>query len=267
MSAPKPNPEAGKQLRAARLRVRLSTREVESLSRRFAEKKNNHEYCISHAWLTDVENGEFTPGPYKLSTLSHIYNFNCFKAFGIEISQAGKQILSPGLPRTHLVGGALEEAAQTISAPTELRDQVQFEQTNLVARMFQSWGEIPVGLLPQMNLQNSLCGYIGLEDYTLYPLIRPGSFVHIDARQKKIKTGTWRNEFDRPIYFVELRNGYVCSYCELDGSQLLLLPCPQSGIQVRHVRYPGEAEVVGRVTAVSMSIAGMPSRPGDSKGR
>jgi hypothetical protein len=79
--------------------------------------------------------------------------------------------------------------------------------------------------------------------------------VHIDARQKKIKTGTWRNEFDRPIYFVELRNGYVCSYCELDGSQLLLLPCPQSGIQVRHVRYPGEAEVVGRVTAVSMRIA------------
>ena len=123
--------------------------------------------------------------------------------------------------------------------------------------MFESWGEIPLTLLEQMDLRNSLYGYIGIEDYTLYPHIRPGSFVQIDGRQRKIRRGCWQNEFDRPIYFVELRDSYVCSWCELDGSQLILIPSPQSRGQARHVRYPGDAEVVGRVTAVTMRIADM----------
>jgi len=37
-------------------------------------------------------------------------------------------------------------------------------------------------------------------------LIRPGSFVEIDAQQNKIQSGKWENEFRRPIYFVELRD-------------------------------------------------------------
>ena len=113
-----------------------------------------------------------------------------------------------------------------------------------------------------MDLRHCLCGYIGIEDFTLYPLIRPGSFVEIDARQNKVKSGSWQNEFERPIYFVELRNAYVCSWCELDGNHLILIPCPQSRGQVRQVRYPTEADIVGRVTAVTMRIAEMEgSRP------
>ena len=103
--------------------------------------------------------------------------------------------------------------------PLELRRNVDLAKTNLVSRMFDAWGGIPVALLQQMNLRECLCGYIGLEDYTLYPLIRPGSFVEIDERQSRVKPGNWQNEFDRPIYFVELRNGYACSWCELNGSQ------------------------------------------------
>jgi hypothetical protein len=121
--------------------------------------------------------------------------------------------------------------------------------------MVETWGEIPVALLHQLDLRNCLCGYVGLEDYTLYPLIRPGSFVEIDERQNKVKPGTWQNEFDRPIFFVELRDGYACSWCELDGNQLLLIPYPQSRRQIRQVRYPAEADIVGRVTAVTMTIA------------
>ncbi len=81
------------------------------------------------------------------------------------------------------------------------------------------------------------------------------SFVEIDARQNKVRPGNWRNEFDRPVYFVELRNGYACSWCELDGNQLILVPCPQSRVQIRHVRYPTDGDIVGRVTAVTMCIA------------
>jgi hypothetical protein len=90
----------------------------------------------------------------------------------------------------------------------------------------------------------------------MYPFLRPGSFVEIDSRQKKIKTiGSWQSEFDRPIYFVELRDSYVCSWCELDSGHLMLVPCPQSRGQIRQVRYPADADIVGRVTAVTMRIA------------
>ena len=265
MFASTPSPEAGRRLRAERLRVRLSTREVARRSQIIAKQRSNQEYCISHAWLTEVENGKFMPGIFRLHSLSLIYGrrFDELVAFyGINIRDIGKELLPLGLPRTHLIGPTLEETRQTILAPIELRAKVQLEKTNLVSRMFESWGQVPIALLQQMDWRNSLYGYIGLEDYTMYPFLRPGSFVEIDSRQKKIKTtGTWQNEFDRPIYFVELRESYVCSWCEVDSGHLMLVPCPQSRGQIRQVRYPGDADIVGRVTAVTMRIAASQDEP------
>src|SRR2546425_6346623 len=37
----------------------------------------------------------------------------------------------------------------------------------------------------------------------------------------------------RPIYFVELRNGYVCSWCQVDQGQLIVIPHPHSHQDVR----------------------------------
>jgi hypothetical protein len=99
-------------------------------------------------------------------------------------------------------------------------------------------------------------GYIGLEDYTLHPLIRPGSLVQIDSSQRKISTEKWKTEFDRPIYFVELRDGYVCSWCQVDHGQLIIIPHPQSPQDVRRFDYPSQAEIIGRVTGVAMRIVG-----------
>lgn len=84
----------------------------------------------------------------------------------------------------------------------------------------------------------------------------PHSLVQIDARQTKIKKD-WQNEFDRPIYFVDLRDTYMCSWCEVDGNQLVLIPSPQSRRPSKRVRYPGDADVVGRVTVVTMPLADM----------
>jgi hypothetical protein len=98
-------------------------------------------------------------------------------------------------------------------------------------------------------------GYIGMQDHTLDPIIRPGSFVQIDSRQRTVPPVNWHDEHDRPVFFFELRDRYVCSWCELHGSQLILVPTPQSRGQARHVRYPDDATIVGRVTAVAMRIA------------
>jgi len=181
-----PSPEAGKRLRAERLRARLSTRAVQRLSQQIAqEKDNNQDYYISHGWLTEVENGKFTPSIYKLYTLSLIYKCNILKImgfFGIDPVDAASEQRLVGLPHTHLIGSDLELPGQTIVLPVELRKNVELTRTNLVSRMFETWGQIPVALLQQLDLRRCLCGYIGLEDYTLYPLIRPGSFVEIDEQ-------------------------------------------------------------------------------------
>jgi hypothetical protein len=97
-------------------------------------------------------------------------------------------------------------------------------------------------------------GYVGTEDFTLFPLVRPGSFVQIDPNQKKVTRGSWQSEVDRPIYFIELRESYACSWCEAREGSLLLIPSAQARRPVREVRFPGDAEIVGRVTAVSMRI-------------
>ena len=251
--------DAGKRLRAARKRLCLSTREVEHLSREIALKMNAPDFFISRTWLGDVEAGKLRINIYRLQSLSLIYRLgldDILSFFGVDIRDAGTEQKLVGLPHTYLVTPALGGAQSTLMAPVELREKVDFGNTNLVSRMFESWGEIPVALLQHMDWRNSLYGYIGIEDRTLYPMLRPGSFVQIDSQQTKIQPHGWHDEFERPIYFVELRdNLYVCSWCEVDGSQLVLLPSAQSGKKARHVRYPGDADIVGRVTAVTMCIA------------
>ena len=261
MLAPTSATDAGKRLRAARKRLRLSTREVADLSREIALKKNAPDYFISRTWLCDVEAGKFKLNIYRLKSLSLIYRLGLdeiLSFFGVDIRDAGTEQALVGLPHTYLVTPTLGGAPSTLVAPLELREKVDFASTNLVSRMFESWGEIPVALLQHMDWRNSLYGYIGIEDRTLYPMLRPGSFVKIDSQQTNVLPGGWHDEFERPIYFVELRdNLYVCSWCEVNDSQLVLLPSAQSGKKSRQVRYPGDADIVGRVTAVTMYIAGM----------
>jgi aromatic ring-cleaving dioxygenase len=72
--------------------------------------------------------------------------------------------------------------------------------------------------------------------------------VQIDASQRKIGPEKWKTEFDRPIYFVDFRTGYVCSWCQVDRDQLIVIPHPHSYQNVRRFDYPSEAEIVGRVT-------------------
>jgi hypothetical protein len=99
----------------------------------------------------------------------------------------------------------------------------------------------------------TIYGYIGLQDRSMYPLIRPGSFVEIDTRQNKLALNAWRTEYERPIYFIELRHGYSCGWCDLQGKQLLLIPHQSSPVSVRHFTYPKEAEIVGRVKKFTTS--------------
>ena len=52
---------------------------------------------------------------------------------------------------------------------------MQIEKTELLSRMVETWGEIPIGFIQHMGIHKNLYGYIGTEDRSLYPLIRPGA--------------------------------------------------------------------------------------------
>ena len=67
-------------------------------------------------------------------------------------------------------------------------------------KMIETWDEAPL-VLQLMAGFDALYGYVGMDDYTLYPFVRPGAFVRIDPRQNKIPSVGWHGDYDRPIFF------------------------------------------------------------------
>ncbi len=259
MLAPSSSSVAGQRLRAKRERLHLSIRRVEEISQKIAEETNDPAFYVSHNWVSDLENGKSKPRLTKFQSLSLIYECDIneiLSLFGLNISDLGKERGLIALPHTHLSGLTVARPEPIVAPSLKLPENLPLERTTLVNRMLQGLGEMPLFLLQQAGLRDVLYGYVGTEDYTLDPLIRPGAFVQIDPRQNKVTKGVWPSEHDRPVYFVELRdNRYACSWCAIEGSRLLLVPAPKSQVPIRNLRYPQDAEIVGRVTGVAMRIA------------
>jgi transcriptional regulator with XRE-family HTH domain len=257
----------GEQLRELRNRLGVTTREVEEFSRSIAEDRQNEEFYISNAWLTQLENKNSVPSIYKLYSLSVIYRtkFNdLLMVFGIDLTATSRYQLALPLQNTHLASFEPLNPAKSITFPIRFDKSFNLETTSLIARMVEVWGEVPIALIQKLDVRHCQYGYIGMQDYTMYPLLRPGSFVQIDNQPTRMQAATWRTEFDRPIYFVELRDGYACSWCEVRGSQLTLIPHPLSGCTIRQFVYPSEAEIIGQITGVAMRLIpseGEPDEP------
>ena len=250
------NPESGKRLRAERERLGLSLRDVEALSHSIAERWQNFDYNIAHTSLADIENGKWPPTLHRLYTLSVIYGRDYDRLAsmcGVPVGEVLKEHRKLALPRTYLIGPVPEVHKSTALSAVELREKLRAERTNLLPKIIETWDEVPL-VLQQMDGSSPLYGYIGMDDNTLHPFIRPGAFVRIDPRQKKIPALDWHSDHDRPIFFVELRERYVCSWCEMHDGRLILIPSHESKRRAQHVRYPAEATIVGRVTGVTMEL-------------
>jgi transcriptional regulator with XRE-family HTH domain len=245
------------RLRELRSRLDITTREVAQQSQRIAEAKGNPEFYISNAWLTKLENTDSVPSIHKLVSLSVIYRVKfseLLMLFGVDLEDIGKHQLEIPSPQTHLIALEAGDPETMITLPIQLDPGTNFNGTNLLSRMVQQWGELPFAVIQHLNVRHSHYGFIGLQDFTLYPLLRPGSFVQIDPRARKIQPYLWRTEFDRPIYFLELRDSYACGWCELQGNELTLIPHPLSPCSIRRFAFPGEAEIVGQVTGLAMRL-------------
>jgi transcriptional regulator with XRE-family HTH domain len=256
----------GEQLKTLRSRLGITTRDVTEKSQQIAVAEGNEEFCISNAWLTQIENTHATPSIYKLYSLCAIYHLKFTELlllFGVDLQKIGKFQLSAPLEKTHLTNIEAHDGDRTVTFPVRFDRGFDLEKTNLLSRMVEIWGEIPISLIQHLDVRHNLYGYVGLQDYTLSPMLRPGTFVQIDQKFRKVQSFRWRTEFDRPIYFVELRDGYACSWCELQGNQLVVVPHPLSPCSMRQFLYGTDAEIVGQVTGIAMRIADATDRPAD----
>ena len=257
MAETKPILRAGEQLKALRSRLGMTIRDVTDLSQKVVDSEGNEEFGISTTWLSEIENSVSVPSIYKLYSLSVIYHVkfgDLLELYGVDTKKIQKLQTEIPLPQTHLTSVEVFDDTGTITFPIRFDQGFDKGKTNLLSRLVEIWGEVPIGIIRHLDIRHSMYGYIGLEDRTLYPLLRPGSFVQIDASVKKVLPVRWQTEYERPIYFVELRGGYVCSWCELQGTQLILVPHPGSGCGIRQFKYEAEAEIVGRVTGLAMRI-------------
>ena len=250
-------PRAGEQLRDLRLRIGMTTRDVQDLSQRIIDSEGNEEFYISNGWLTQIENSESVPSIYKLYSLSVIYHVkfgDLLQLYGVDVQKINKLQTEIPVPQTHLTPVEVFDETGTVTFPVRFDRGFDRDKTNLLSRMVEIWGEVPIAVIRHLDVRRSMYGYVGLQDRTLYPLLPPGSFVQIDPSVKRILPVKWQTEYERPIYFVELRDSYVCSWCELHGNQLILIPHPLSGCEIRQFKYETEAEIVGRITGVAMRI-------------
>jgi transcriptional regulator with XRE-family HTH domain len=255
--------EPGQRLRKVREHLKLKYRDVEDASLAIARRHRNDEFIMQLSRLSDIENKGTVPSIFRLYSLCTIYRLDINEViswYGVEVGQQGPDAAAISIENTHLIGfsGAMHGE---IEVPLSLDPGFDPRKTTYLSSLIQKWGRLPLSLLATMDLEQHRYAFIGSEDWSMYPMIQPGSLVMIDESQRKIVNSGWNNEFERPIYFFEHQNGYACCWCTIMDNQLVLQPPPASLCNPEVYRYPGEIEVIGQVTGVAMRLDPSRRRP------
>ena len=247
--------EAGQKLRALREALGLTLRQVEEASAAVSASHGTSEFHIPLSRLSEIETKGIIPSMHRFYSLSAIYRADLYELlgwYGVDLSQLAKDMQSSEPPRTHL-SKALQRVGQ-INVPVQLDPGFDMRRTAHMGRMIQNWGVVPMAFLSDLMESEYSYGFVGIEDLTMYPLIMPGSFLQIDERRAKVVEGQWRSEYERPIYFVEMRDGFTCCWCKLQENRIVLQPHPLSPAAVRDYKYPQEAEILGQVVGLAMRL-------------
>ena len=263
---------AGLNLRGLRERLGLTMREVESASARIAERHGNEEFGVSPSRLSDIETKGLVPSIFRLYSLAIVYRCDLREIlawYGIDLSLSAADLQLNLPPKSHF-----EETLQgtaKVAIPTRLDPSFDPRRSANLSRMVEQWGSVPLGYLANLSQDKYMYCYVGSEDFTMYPLLPPGTFLQVDEARSKIEQALWRSELERPIYFVETRDGYTCCWCSLKGDDIVLHSHPLSPVPVRVLRHPREAEVIGQVVGIALKlgewrpVVTLPEQKADSK--
>jgi transcriptional regulator with XRE-family HTH domain len=243
----------GEKLKQARERLKLTYRDVVEASQVIARRRSSEEFAIALSRLADIENKGTVPTIYRLYALCAIYRLELRDVlgwYGVPLDDLPSDALSIGLDETHAIGFSADGPAPV---PQPLDREIDLNQTTFLSHLMRRWGKMPLNFLVGLDIRHYRYGLIGQEDWSMSPVIQPGSMVLIDQNRRRIAQGGWTSQHDRPIYFLEHRGGYRCGWCAVAEDRLIVLPHPASQ-QVPAIFDPSEIDVVGQVIAVGMLL-------------
>jgi transcriptional regulator with XRE-family HTH domain len=245
----------GQRLRALREALGYRMRDVELASTQIARRFDNEEFAIPPSRLSDIETKGIIPSIFRLYSFAAIYRREyreLLSFYGLELDDMPTDI-GYGRPQKSHLSEVLSNIRQ-VRIPTRLDPGFSLHKTTDLKRSIEQWGTVPMAYLKLFADDQYTYGYIGSEDFTMYPILPPGSFVQVDESKNKVSEGHWRSEFERPIYFVEMRDGHTCCWCSVKRDAIVLQPHPLSPAPVRVLKYPQQAEILGQVVGVAMRL-------------
>jgi hypothetical protein len=193
------------------------------------------------------------PTVYRLYTLCAVYRLDwkeVLRWYGVPLDLMPAEAAQIRLNETHAIHFQLEGP---VTVPPPLFQEIDLNQTTCLSHMIRRWGRLPLSLLNGLDDRHLRYGFIGLADWSMWPVLQPGTLVLIDQNRRKIAVDGWSTELDRPIYFLEHREGYRVGWCTPLGERLLLHPHPASQSPPTLFEC-SDVDVVGQVTGVAMLL-------------
>ena len=251
MAEPKQRP--GEKLKRAREHWNLTYRDVVKASQQIATRRGNEEFTINLSRLADIENKGTVPTIFRIYSLAAIYRLELdevLRWYGVPVEMLAAESLQTPVPLTH---AAPVQTTKIVSVPHPPDIEIELNSTSFLSHVIRRWGKSGLSLLNGWDLRAHRFGHIGLEDWSMHPVLHPGSLVLIDENRRRIAANGWTSEADRPIYFLEHRSGVVCGWCCEVESQIVVLPHPSSQLPPKFFE-AGEIDVIGQVVGVAMRL-------------
>jgi len=199
---------AGMVLRKIRDSLGLTMRDVENASLIVAQAHGSMEYLIPPSRLSDIETKGVVPSVFRFYCLAAIYHRparELLLLYGIDLEGTRADWNSSRPANSHLV--TLDIGQEVCETPVKMDPGFDLRETSDLGRMVQQWGTVPFSLLSSLSSQPYAYGFVGTEDFTMYPILHPGTFVQVDESKRVVVEHQWRSEYERPIYFLQRRCG------------------------------------------------------------
>ena len=242
---------AGQRLRKRREELHLRYRDVEEASQKIASRKGSDEFAVAISRLADVENRGALPSVFKLYSLCAIYRIDLLEVlnwYGVDVSELPGDAANVEISQTHAIQFQAHDFGE-VQLPLALDPGLDPSRTSYLSRMIQRWGKLPLMFLNGLDIRSRRYALIGSDDWSMHPLIQPGALVMIDESRRKPQPGPWDSEQERPVYFVEHRDGCAFGWCDLKEKELVLLGHPSSGVHPKVFTYPQDIDIVGQIVA------------------
>jgi hypothetical protein len=245
---------AGQRLRRARERLGLRFRDVELASQTIADRHGSQEFVILISRLSDIESHGTLPSIYRLYSLCCIYRLDLVEVlswFRIPMDSIAADAGMIAIQKTHAVDFNPDSAE--VLLPISLDPGVDLAKTFFVSEVVQRWGKLPLALLGGMDIKRYRYAFVGTDDWSMNPAIPAGSLLVVDDTKRRIQQGGWLNQAERPVYFLEHRDGFYCRWCSLKDGVISLIADPSSDAPV--LSFPiDQIDVIGQVIGLAMSL-------------